>query len=552
MSEIGNYYAQIGVRGLQSVEGAFGRVKKGLTGMASAAVAPINRLGNSLMRLVNPLTLVASAAGGAFAAFKFAQLASDAEEIGSKFDVVFRGVRGEAQKTAADLKRYMGASTSEVKQSLANLGDLFKPLGFAEDEALKLSATMTRLAADLSSFSNIGIDEALQRLQGTLIGSHENALKFGVVINENTLKAKMAELGTDKLTGAAFEQAKVYARLRLLMEGTSDAQGDLGRTSNSYANTMRRMHSTLKELGETLGKVLLPIFKGVGNIISAVAEKANHLVAGELPELQGILTTVQDVLNGIADAIRGTGFSGWSAQLSDAFTDAADILMTTLKAAGQFLLDIAIVVGAKIGEGIIDALPGKGLVDRFRQGVAARAADISTKGLGGLTWRPSREAWAEGGAAVEAAKRGDYGKMLGQSASDAFGENSELQSLFRELKQKYAKQPGSEKASSGPVRFELPELKKPAITPATISTVVPDLAKPAEQGPGRGPGSRGGYSFTGLAELANQMQTEVGRREQEAARNAAKAAEGIGKLAVAADGGALKVRVVGQPAAVFS
>ena len=29
------------------------------------------------------------------------------------------------------------------------------------------------------------MDEALRRLQGTLIGSHENALAFGVVINEN-------------------------------------------------------------------------------------------------------------------------------------------------------------------------------------------------------------------------------------------------------------------------------------------------------------------------------------------------------------------------------
>ena len=327
MGEIGSYYAQVGVRGVSTVQGAFGKVKQGLTGMASAALAPINRLGSSLMRLVNPLTAVASAAGGAFAAFKLAGLASDAEEIGGKFAVVFRNTSDQARRTAEDLKRYMGASTSEVTASLAGLGDLFKPLGFAEDEALQLSATMTRLAADLASFNNISIDEALQRLQGTLIGSHENALKFGVVINENTLKAKMAELGTDKLTGAAFEQAKVFARLRLLMDGTKDAQGDLGRTSDSYANTMKRMRSTLKELGETLGSFLLPIFKGVGNIISAVAEKANQLVSGEMPELQSALTTVRDVLDGIAAAIRGSSFSGWSTQLSGAFKDAADILI---------------------------------------------------------------------------------------------------------------------------------------------------------------------------------------------------------------------------------
>ena len=81
---------------------------------------------------------------------------------------------------------------------------------------------MTQLATDLGSF-NMPMDEALQRLQGTLIGSHENALAFG----DHQRKHAWAELTRmrDKLTGAELKQAS-QARINLLIAGTTDAQGD--------------------------------------------------------------------------------------------------------------------------------------------------------------------------------------------------------------------------------------------------------------------------------------------------------------------------------------
>jgi len=270
----------------------------------------------------------------------------------------------------------------------------------------------------------------LQRLQATLIGNHENAIKFGVIINENTLKAKMAELGTDKLTGAAKEQAKVFARLTLLMEGTKDAQGDLGRTSDSFANSMKRMWSMLKELGETIGTAIMPIFQGLGNIISALAEKANEFVGGQLPKLNEALSTVKAILDGIADGIRGSSFDGWSKQLSDAFKNASDILMATIKAVGQFLLSISLQAGQLIGDGIVAAIAsvggatGKFVAETWRMAKGGYA--ITAARLGGASLEEARGIANE---AVNGPKASPMAALAG-AARSAFGPGSELANVF--------------------------------------------------------------------------------------------------------------------------
>ena len=184
--------------------------------------------------------------------------ASDVEEMQSKFDTVFKNVGGDVRKEVNAFASAVGRSRFELQGMTAELGDIFKPLGFTEERAGDLAIQMTKLAVDLGSFNNMPMNEALERLRGTLIGSHENALRFGVVINENVLKQELARMGADKLTGAQKEQAKVQARLNLLLAGTTDAQGDALRTSDSFANQMERLKNNLRDTGATIGQLLLP------------------------------------------------------------------------------------------------------------------------------------------------------------------------------------------------------------------------------------------------------------------------------------------------------
>ena len=151
------------------------------------------------------------------------QAASDVEEMQSKFNTVFGELAGEVTGELQTFADAANRSIFDLQGFAASLQDTFVPMGFARDEAAKMSIQVVKLAEDLASFNNIPTEEALERLQGGLIGNHENLIKFGVRINEAVLKEQLLIDGTNELTGAALEQAKAQARMTLIMKGTTDA-----------------------------------------------------------------------------------------------------------------------------------------------------------------------------------------------------------------------------------------------------------------------------------------------------------------------------------------
>src|SRR4030065_1609367 len=85
--------------------------------------------------------------------------------------------------------------------------------------------------------------------------------KYGVVSSEATIKQELARMGAEGLTGAALEQAKVQARLNLILAGTSDAQGDAAGTAGSYATVSRGLEAAVLDLKVAIGDGLVPAMK---------------------------------------------------------------------------------------------------------------------------------------------------------------------------------------------------------------------------------------------------------------------------------------------------
>lgn len=219
-------------------------------------------------------------------------MASDAQEMMSKFNVVFANTGGAVAGSLDQFAASVGRSKFELREMASVFGDTLKPMGFAEGKAADLSVQMSQLATDLSSFNNIPMDEALQKLQGTLIGNHENALAFGVIINENTLKAELAANGWDKLTGVQLEQAKVQARINLLMRGTTDAQGDAARTATGWANIMRRLQATLSDTAIEIGSKFLPVLTPLLDGFVNLAQRAAPAVIAVAERMAGALQKI--------------------------------------------------------------------------------------------------------------------------------------------------------------------------------------------------------------------------------------------------------------------
>lgn len=205
----------------------------------------------------------AAIAAGTAAAVAFAGKAltgaSDLAEQVSKVGVIFGQasgiVTGFANKMAADF----GLPKTVMLEAAGNIGLVGKASGLTQEQAAGLGTSFAGLAADASSFFNVPLEEALTSIRAGLVGEAEPMRRFGVLLNEAAVAEEAMALGLVKTKGELTDQAKVQARASLIMKGMSDAQGDLSRTSESFANRLREMKGRAENFAASVGTFLIPI-----------------------------------------------------------------------------------------------------------------------------------------------------------------------------------------------------------------------------------------------------------------------------------------------------
>lgn len=205
------------------------------------------------------------------AAMSLVNLASDVQEMQSKSAVVFGVFRDQTVAALEEFGNEVGRATHELEGMASQVQDTFVPMGFARGEAAKLSVQLVKLAVDVASFNNASDTDTMSAFQSALVGNHETVRRFGVVITEGTLKAELFRMGIKGGADAASNAEKVQARLNLIIAGTSDAQGDALRTSDSYANRVKALQASLSELGVELGQILLPAATAIVEVLLRAA-----------------------------------------------------------------------------------------------------------------------------------------------------------------------------------------------------------------------------------------------------------------------------------------
>ena len=239
--------------------------------------------------------------------FKLAKLASDAEETQSRFNHVFSGMEDRANEWANAFADDFGQVTSNVQDWLAGLQDTFVPMGIATEKAYAMSKSITQLSIDMGSFYNKKTEDVIRDIQSAIVGQTETVRKYGVIITEARLKQEAVKQGWIEEGEELTELQKIQARYNLLLEGTTKAQGDYKRTQDSFANQLRETSNLLTEIGQNLGKVVLPSFNKGLELVKGLLERFNGWAESinavkerfeSLKEVQADnLDTVRDLVN---------------------------------------------------------------------------------------------------------------------------------------------------------------------------------------------------------------------------------------------------------------
>jgi hypothetical protein len=203
------------------------------------------------------------AAAGAFAikiGKEAINAASDFNEELSKSQVILGDGADAVAKFASTAAVKLGQSRTEALRAAGNFAIFGKSAGLSGQELAKFSTDFTTLASDLASFNNTSPEDAVQALGAALRGESEPIRRYGVLLNEATLKNRALALGIIETTKEALTpQQKVLAAQAEIFAQTSDAQGDFARTSDGLANSQRILAASVEDLKISLGENLLPI-----------------------------------------------------------------------------------------------------------------------------------------------------------------------------------------------------------------------------------------------------------------------------------------------------
>lgn len=239
------------------------------------------RRGSSIGQIGANIGLVAAGAAAAIGlvrglgeAFRFAgqsiQAASNLEESISKVGVVFGEFSDEVEAFAQTGPRALGLANAEALEFAGTFGNLFVSMGLGQEAAADMSAEIVQLGADLASFNNIEVDEALIKLRAGLVGEFEALRTVGVALNAAVVEQKAFELGLADANGELTEAAKIQARYALILEQTGTAQGDFARTADGIANTQRTLRAEFENIRAEIGQALLPAYSALLDLAPAV------------------------------------------------------------------------------------------------------------------------------------------------------------------------------------------------------------------------------------------------------------------------------------------
>lgn len=267
-----------------SARGMKGNIERDLAGAGTRSAAAtekayagsIKRTGANYKAMFRTAALgaVGLIAGGAVAIKSVVESASNLNEAQSKVNAIF-GPEGQAQVDAwaGKAAKAFGQSKTQATDAIGTYGNLLTSFGVGNDQALTMSTTLTGLASDLASFNNTSVDDAVLALRSGLSGETEPLKRYGVALDDASLKAKAFALGISDGKSQLSPAQKAQAAYALVLERTKNAQGDFARTSGGLANQQRIFAARWENLKVTIGQGLLPVVNKLMPVIGSLFDK---------------------------------------------------------------------------------------------------------------------------------------------------------------------------------------------------------------------------------------------------------------------------------------
>ena len=231
---------------------------------------------------------------------------SDYIENVNLFSVAMGEYAQAAKGYAEQVSEVMGIDPGEWMRNQGLFQTLVTGFGVASDSANEMSTQLTQLAYDLSSFYNIDVETAMQKLKSGMAGELEPLRAIGYDLSQAKLEATAAELGIDKAVSSMTQAEKSMLRYHAIMTQVTETHGDMARTLDEPANQIRILKAQVEMLSREIGNVFMPLLRdilpfgiAVVKVLREVVSIIATLVGYEPPDLKN--TGVDSLASGSED-----------------------------------------------------------------------------------------------------------------------------------------------------------------------------------------------------------------------------------------------------------
>lgn len=231
------------------------------------------------------------------------------------FTVALGQYAAEAQNYAEKVSDVMGIDPAQWLRNQGVFNTLLTGFGDTAERAQLMSQNLTQLGYDISSFFNISIEDAMQKLQSGISGELEPLRRLGYDLSQARLEQTALNLGIKESVANMTQAEKAELRYYAIMTQVTTAQGDMARTLEAPANQLRILQAQLTQAARAIGNIFIPALNAILPFAIAVVQVIRE-IANALANLAGFKLTEVDY-SGVNSAAVGAG------SLADNLDDAA-------------------------------------------------------------------------------------------------------------------------------------------------------------------------------------------------------------------------------------
>lgn len=277
---------------------------------------------------------------------------------------VFKEASGDVEKFADAAADTIGLSANQALVGARTFGVFGKAAGLTGTELADFSTDLLTLGADLAAFGNTSPEEAVGALGAALRGEYDSLEKYGVILNESTLKQIALEKGISDGSATLTTAQKIMAVNAALWEQTGVQQGKFAAEADTLAGKQATLAAGWENISTSIGTAFMPVAEDLIDVV------ANEMV----PALEDFAVWLQEP--DVQEALKDLGHN--------------------IVEVGNFMRDmgVAFVDTQGLINGVVGLFNGDLNFDEFKRKMT------ELPGLWGMVFRAAKDAGSEMGATV--------------------------------------------------------------------------------------------------------------------------------------------------------